>query len=140
MLRTRDDLLRNRRWATSGYENPYYQFLSLIIAARDREALAAPLQWNVLTPFAKEERDPGFAIGEMNWGLGSVLGRDLPYEYQPEGSINFTTAEKPVILIYLQPPAATQPFVTQVVEMTLVIESWALYTIEDGHGSFKYAN
>jgi hypothetical protein len=139
-LRTRDDLIRGRRWSTSGYNNPYYQYVSLLIAARDREVLSTPLIWNVLTPFAKEERSPGFAVGEMNWDLGAVDAREAPHEYCPEGSINFSTAEKPVILIYLRTPNASQTFKTEVVEMTLVIESWTLFEIEDGRGALLYGN
>jgi len=139
-LRTRDDLDRGRRWATSGYNNPYYSQLSLLIAARDRESLQTPLIWNTLVPFSKETRDPGFALGEMNWDLGDVSGRETNHEYVPEGSINFSTADKPVILIYLRLPNADQSFTTKVVEMTLVVESWCLYTIEDDRGFLRYSN
>ena len=137
-LRTKDDLVRGRRWATSSSGSPYYQYMSLLIAARDRESLQTPLIWNVLSPFGKEERDPGFAIGEMNWDIGAYTGRPCPNEPVPEGSLNFSTAEKPVVLIYLRAPSLTQAFDTQVVEMTTVIESWALYTIVGGRGAFKY--
>jgi hypothetical protein len=140
-LRTKDDLMRGRRWSTSVATpidtNPYYQSLSLVIAARDRESLQVPLIWNTLTPYAKEERSPGYTLGIMNWDLGAVPGQEPLYT--PEGTINFSTAEKPVILIYLRGP--TQPLVkSDVVEMTLVIESWSLYIIEDGRGFMKYSN
>jgi hypothetical protein len=137
IFRLRDDLQRGRRWATSGYNNPYYQNVSLLIAARDRETLSGPPIWNTLVPFAKEDRDPGFSIGEMNWDLGAGLPTD---ERVPEGSINFSTAEKPVIYFQLRPPNDDQAFLTKVVEATVVIESWTLYTIEDGRGYFKFSN
>lgn len=140
MLRTRDDLQRGRRWATSGAENPYYSALSLLIAGRDREALWDPIVWGTLTPFAKEERDPGFALGTMNWGLGAVAGRPVPSEPVPEGSVNFSTAEKPVVQIQLRAPNADQPFDTKRVDMTAVLESWSLYTVEGGRGALKYGN
>ena len=111
--------------------------MSLLIAGRDRESLQTPLIWNTLVPFSKEEKDPGFSIGEMNWDLGNTIRSKEPV---PEGSINFSTAEKPVFLIYLQSPNATQTFSTQVVEMTLVIESWCLYTVEDQRGFLRYSN
>jgi len=136
-FRTRDDLQRGRRWATSSYKNPYYQDVTFLIAARDRESLAGPAIWNTLVPFAKEDRDPGFAIGEMNWDLGASLPMD---ERVPEGSINFSTAEKPVFYFHVRPPNLDQPFLTQVVEVMVVIESWALYTINNGRGYFKFSN
>jgi hypothetical protein len=136
-FRTRDDLQRGRRWATSSYQNPYYQDVTFLIAARDRESLAGPLIWNTLVPFAKEDRDPGFAIGEMNWDLGA----SLPIEERvPEGSINFSTAEKPVFFFHIRPPNLNQAFLTKVVEAMVVIESWALYTVEGGRGYFKFSN
>jgi len=136
-LRTRDDLKRNRRWATASPEgNPYYTSLSLIIAGRDRESLFTPLVWGSLVPFSKEERDPGFSIGEMNWDLDTGQKRlDVP-----QGSINFTTADKPNILINLRSPDAGQPFVTQVVEMTTIVETWTMFLIEGGRGYLKYSN
>lgn len=136
-FRTRDDLQRGRRWATSAYNNPYYQTMTFLIAARDRESSATPAIWNTLVPFAKEDRDPGFAIGEMNWDLGATPPTE---ERVPEGSINFSTAEKPVIYFQIRPPNLDQPFLTKVVEATVVIESWTLYTIEDGRGYFKFSN
>jgi hypothetical protein len=76
----------------------------------------------------------------MNWDLNSAPGHDAYYERVPEGSINFSTAEKPVVLISLQPPNADQLFASQVVEMTLVIESWCLYAVEQGRGFLRYSN
>ena len=111
--------------------------MSLLIAGRDRESLQAPLIWNTLVPFSKEEKDPGFSIGEMNWDLGNTIRSQEPV---PEGSINFSTAEKPVFLISLQAPNASQTFQTQVVEMTLVVESWCLYTVEEQRGFLRYSN
>ena len=75
----------------------------------------------------------------MNWDLGDVPGRRGDHEAVPEGSINFTTAEKPVFLIFLRPPSTSQIFDTRVVEMTLVVESWTLYKIEKGRGLLRYS-
>jgi hypothetical protein len=136
-LRTRDDLRRNRRWATSSpTNNPYYTSLSLIIAGRDRESTFDAQIWDTLVPFSKEERDPGFSIGEMNWDL-DVISKRLDV---PQGSINFTTATKPNILINLRNPDTGQTFDTKVVEMTAVIESWTLFCIERGRGFTRFTN
>ena len=136
-LRTKDDLQRGRRWATSNAGNTYYSQMSLLIAGRDRESLQSPLIWNTLVPFSKEGRDPGFSLGEMNWDLGNSI---TPLEPVPEGTINFSTAEKPVFLIFLQTPNTGQTFTTKVVEMTLVVESWCLYTAENQRGFLRYSN
>jgi hypothetical protein len=136
-LRTKDDLQRGRRWATSNAGNTYYSQMSFLIAGRDRESLQTPLIWNALIPFSKEERDPGFSIGEMNWDLGNSIRSGEPV---PEGTINFSTAEKPIILITLQAPNTTQSFSTKLVEMILVVESWCLYTVEEQRGFLRYSN
>jgi hypothetical protein len=135
-LRTKDNLQRGRRWATSNAGNSYYDQFALLIAGRDRESLQTPKVWDTLVHFAKETKDPGFSLGEMNWDLGDVPGR-YNHEQVPEGTINFSTAEKPVFQIYLALPTGT--FTTQVVEMTLVVESWCLYTVEEQRGFYRYS-
>lgn len=137
-LRTRDNLQRNRRWATSSSsQNPYYRSATFLIAGRDREAAAAPILWNTLVPFAKEERDPGFSIAEMNWDLGTGLAEK---ERVPEGSINFSTAEKPVLSIFMRSPDIGDLFTTKTLELTVVVDSWVLYTIEDDRGFTAFSN
>jgi hypothetical protein len=73
----------------------------------------------------------------MNWDLGNSIRSGEPV---PEGTINFSTAEKPIILITLQGPNAAQSFTTKVVEMILVVESWCLYTVEEQRGFLRYSN
>lgn len=133
-LRTRDDLERGRRWATGSPDNPYYQTVSLIIAARDRETAWTHRVWKTLTHFAKEERDPGFELGEMNWDLGAIEGLRAPVARGPEGSINFSTAIRPTLQLTLKRP---DTFATEVVEITAVVDSWAIYTIGEQRGLFK---
>jgi len=111
-----------------------------LIAGRDREAAAAPILWNTLVPFTKEERDPGFAIGEMNWDLGDGIGREAPRLAVAEGSINFSTAEKPAFRIFMRTPDVDDPFTTKTLELTLVVNSWSLYTIEDNRGYIMFSN
>ena len=139
-IRTWDNLYRNRRWATSDERNPYYGSATFLIAGRDREAAAAPILWNTLVPFAKEERDPGFSLGEMNWDLGPGTGRTAPHIPVPEGSINFSTAEKPAFSIFLRYPNIASIFDTKTVELNLVVNSWVLYTIEDNRGFVAFSN
>jgi len=139
-IRTWDNLHRNRRWATSDERNPYYGSATFLIAGRDREAAAAPILWNTLVPFAKEERDPGFSLGEMNWDLGPGTGRAAPHIAVPEGSINFSTAEKPAFSIFLRYPNLTSTFDTKTVELNVVVNTWVVYTIEDNRGFIAFSN
>ena len=138
-MRSQEDLMAGRRWAfspdISGGE--YYTAESLIIAGRDRETLFTPFVWNTLTHHAKEERDPGAGIGEMSWDLGDVRdpARRAPFfQRQPEGSVNFTTADRPTLYTSL----AAVP--SQNTEMTAIVDTWAMYTIENDRGVLKYGN
>jgi hypothetical protein len=136
-MRTTDDLQKGRRWATSGYKNPYWNQLSLIIAARDRETLWGPLVWNTLVPFSKEDRDPGFAIGEMNWDLGNGIGAP-PIGQTPMGSVNFTTALRPTLLVSLRKPNADQIWGSKTMDFLTIVESWGQFVTDEGRGFLKY--
>lgn len=132
-IRSQQDLRAGRRWKlTAAGDQEYYTNESLIIAGRDRETLFTPFVWNTLTHHAKEDRDPGAGIGEMSWDLGDVKGRQMPR--QPEGSVNFTTADRPTLYTSL----ANAP--GSITEMTAVVDTWALYMIENNRGFLKYGN
>jgi len=141
-FRSQNDLRTGRRWAfaadISGGE--YYNNQSLIIASRDRETLFTPFVWNLLAHHAKEDRDPGAGIGEMNWDLGDIRGRRAPWERQPEGTVNFTTADRPTLYTSLSAVANDTVLAAPSTEMTAVVDSWALYTIEKDRGVLKYGN
>ena len=141
-FRSQNDLRTNRRWRyspdISGGE--YYTAQSLIIASRDRETFLSSLIWNVMLHHAKEDRDPGAGIGEMNWDLGDILGRRAPWDRQPEGTVNFTTADRPTLYTSL----SAIPFDTLLggpsSEMIAIVDTWGLYSIENDRGVLKYGN
>jgi hypothetical protein len=140
-VRSHDDLRAGRRWkvAASNPSQEYYTNQSLIIAGRDRETLMSPFIWNELTYHAKEDRDPGHGFGEMNWDMGSVVGRRAPfYERQPEGSINFTTADRPTLYTELASIPPDSILGKPSAEMTAVVDAWSIYSIENERGSLKY--
>ena len=141
-FRTHNDLRTNRRWRfspdISGGE--YYSNQSLIIASRDRETLLTPSVWNVLTNLAKEDRDPGAGIGEMNWDLGDIRGRRAPWERQPEGVVNFTTADRPTLYTSLSLVENDTILAGPSTEMTAVVDAWGIYNIENDRGVLKYGN
>ena len=135
-IRSRQDLRAGRRWKFTGTgAQEYYANESLIIAGRDRETLFSPFIWNTLTHHAKEDRDCGAGIGEMSWDLGNIYGRRAPfYDKQPEGSVNFTTADRPTLYTSLADAAGSNT------EMTAIVDTWVLYVIENNRGYLKYGN
>ena len=139
--RSHDDLRAGRRWkvAATNASEDYYTNQSLVIAGRDRETLMSPFIWNELTHHAKEDRDPGRGISEMNWDMGTVIGRRPPfYDKQPEGSVNFTTADRPTLYTELAAIPPDSVLGKPAAEMTAVVDAWSLYTIEKERGVLKY--
>lgn len=137
-LRQKSDLQKNKLWKISSdvSNNEYYNNISLLIASRDRESLFPPLVWNTLSQHVKEDRYSGTGLGIMSWDLGEQKGRRAPYTRQPEGSVNFSTADRPTLYIELQQIAGSN----RNTEMRLIVDTWASYETEDRRGNLKYAN
>ena len=133
-FRSLNDLRAGRRYAFTDAGKEYYARQSLIIAGRDREPLATPLLWNTIMNHAKESRDPGPGLGEMNWDLG------CGYSEQPEGSVNFGTADRPTLYTELAPTTADLLTGQPSTEMTAIVDSWAIFTTEGGRAALKYGN
>jgi hypothetical protein len=131
-FRKRDDLMANRYDALvdlSGAE--YYNSVSLVIAGRERESAWGPMVWNHLVAHAKEDCDPGPGLGVMNWDLPAG---QVPTRHEPEGSINFTTADRPTFLIDLSAAGAAG---SQYVEMSAIVDTWTLFTADSGRGALN---
>lgn len=120
--------------------NEYYNNVSLIIAGRDRETLFPPLVWNKLQNLAKEDRDPGSGLGIMNWDLGDVRGRQAPYARQPEGSVNFSTADRPNLYFDLANISNDLVSGEKQAQLKAIVDTWGFYEIQKGRGGLRYAN
>jgi hypothetical protein len=143
-FRSAKDIAANRLWKISrdlsGGASPpqgeYYNQMKLVIAGRDRETLFSPLVWHRLVDLGKEERDPGLNFADMNWTLGDIVGRRPPFPRQPEGSINFTTADRPTLYVELADIVNGE----KSSEMRVIVDSWACYLTENLRGSLLFAN
>jgi len=137
-MRQKSDININKLWKiTSDLTNKeYYNNISLLIASRDRETSFPPFIWNILTQHSKEDRYSGEGLGIMNWDLGEQRGKVANAIHQPEGSVNFSTADKPNIVVDLQNISGTD----RNTEMLLIVDAWAIYQIEKGRGRLKYSN
>lgn len=140
--RSQNDLRANRRWKFTNdiSGNEYYVSQSLIIASRDRETSFSPYVWSILTHHAKEDRDPGYGIGEMSWDLGDIRGRRAPWDRQPEGAINFTVADRPTLYTSLSSAPNDTLLGAPSTETTAIVDTWAVYSIDADRGVLKYAN
>jgi hypothetical protein len=131
-FRTETALQANQRWS---YTSNAYTALALIIAGRDRETSWSSLVWHELVQHAKEERDSGYSLSFMNWSLGDLVGRNAPFARQLEGSINFTTADRPTLLITLAAlPGTPNTF------LDVYVETWAALEFEEGRSALLFGN
>jgi hypothetical protein len=118
----------------------FYTGLKLVIAGQDRESLWEQFIWQDLEALVKDERDNGLGIGEMRWNYGSTIDRDVPAPRQPEGSINFTTADRPTLHIQLTNVPVTKCLGQRSAELRVFIESWNVYEMQQGRGRLLFAS
>lgn len=106
----------------------FWSSLRLLVAGQDRETNWTPMVWRNIVQHAKANRTlPEVQeIGLIDWTLGDVHERRLPYNEVPEGTLNFTTADRPTFLINLNPTPGNKS------EMRAVVESWAMLIVENG--------
>lgn len=114
----------------------FYNNMKLIIAGRDRETLFSPMVWNKLVKHAKEERDSGLPFAIMNWSLGDVRSRRQPFARQPDGTVNFTTADRPTLYIELN------DIVVGAKNSVLhaIVETWATMVTEKFRATLWFSN
>jgi hypothetical protein len=138
-FRSATALLANQRWKytvgeTTDETDTFYNQFSLILAGRDREIFWTPLVWRYLEQHAKEERDSGYNLSFMNWTLGDIRGRIAPFPRQLEGTLNWTSAIRPTLLIDLKDIVLQNSF------LDVYIQGWAALEFEDGRASMLFGN
>ena len=133
------DLRANRLWKlqSDSATGDYYSGLKLLIAGRDRTQFWDSLIWNNLDNHAKEERDSGMRLATINFGYGEKKGVRAPaYNRQPDGTINFSTADKPTLFMQLTDIVNG----TKRSELRVIVETWAVFSVSDGRGGLKFGN
>lgn len=133
------DLRANRLWKlqSDSATGEYYSGLKLLIAGRDRTQFWDPLVWNSLDNHAKEERDSGMRIATIHFGYGEKKGVRAPsYNRQPDGTINFSTADKPTLFMQLTDIVNG----TKRSELRVIVETWAVFSVSGGRGGLKFGN
>jgi hypothetical protein len=135
-FRSKAAIQRNQLWnisnGTSGGQ--FYNNMKLIIAGKDRETLYSPLVWDKLVKHAKEERDSGLPFAIMNWTVGDVRSRRQPFARQPEGSVNFTTADRPTLYIELNDVIGKNTVLHS------IVETWGCMVTENYRATLWFGN
>jgi hypothetical protein len=119
-FRSVEDIQANRLWKVS----LTFSRLGLTIAGRSREASWSPSVWRDVTNYAKEEIDSKREIYTMNWGIGCVSPQKYEFR-QADGSINFTTADRPTLYMTLAGGGPT--------ELRVFVDGWGAF-LTDGKG------
>jgi hypothetical protein len=114
--------------------------MKLVIAGRDREHLLEPFVWDKINSFCKDEKATGLNIGEMKWSLGERYGTVYPSERQPEGTVNFTTADRPTLYIELTNININPIMLQRKSEMRVYTEGWAIYEFREGRCRMLFSN
>lgn len=133
-FRNSADLLANRLWKIDSQGSSYYNSVSLLIAGRTREDPQKAQVWRDVVCHAKEDLDSGLELSSMNWTLGDAVSRRPLDTKQPEGAINFTTADRPTFYIDLARPNSLST------ELRVIVEGWALYQTDAGRGELFQLN
>jgi hypothetical protein len=129
--------------AAQPYTNPYGEFyydLKMNIAGKEREDLHEPYVWNTINSYAKEEKGTQMHIGCMKWSIGEQYGTVYPAPRQPEGTVNFTTADRPTMYIELANVRINTTLGQRKAEMRAYTEGWNVYVVEGGRGRLMFAN
>ena len=136
-FRSYDAIRANQLWRVDNSGGEFYEMMKLVIAGKDRETLFSPLVWNDIVTHAKAEKDPGIRLAIMDWTVGDIQGRRSPFPRQPDGSINFTTADRPSLYIELSPILGGT---SQNTVLHSIVETWAAMLIEKYRATMLFGN
>jgi hypothetical protein len=129
--------------ATNPYTIPlgaFFYVMKLVIAGRDRENVHEPLVWEELSQLVKDEKASGLGIGEMKWTTGATYGTIYPAPRQPEGTVNFTTADRPTLYLELANINVNPLLAQRKSEFRVFTEGWDVYDVREGRGRLLFAN
>jgi hypothetical protein len=118
----------------------FFYVMKLIIAGRDRENLHEPFVWQNISQLAKDEKANGQQIGEMKWSTGDNFGTIYPAPRQPEGTVNFTTADRPTLYLELANIRSNPLIAQRKSEFRVFIEGWNVYDVREGRGRLLFAS
>ena len=121
--------------AGAGYYN-----MKLVIAGKDRENLHEPLLWQNISQLVKDEKGSGLQIGEMKWTTGANYGVIYPAPRQPEGTVNFTTADRPTLYLELANIRKNNLLRQRRAEFRVFTEAWNVYEVHEGRGRLMFSS
>lgn len=118
----------------------FYYRMKLMIAGREREHAHEPYLWQDVNALLKGRRSAQ-GIGSMDWSLSNDY-RDKKDWRQPEGTVNFSTADRPTLSVELaniRPTPVNGGGNQRLAEWRVFTEGWCVYEVKDGRGRMMFA-
>ena len=122
------------------YPGAFYYAIKLVIAGKDRENLHESFLWQEINQLVKDEKASGLGIGEVKWSSGENYGTVYPAPRQPEGTVNFTTADRPTLYLELTNVVKNLVRNQRKSEFRVFTEGWDVYDVREGRGRLLFAN
>lgn len=122
------------------YPRGFFYSMKLVIAGRDRENLHEPFVWQDICQLVKDEKANGLGIGEMKWSTGDNYGTIYPAPRQPEGTVNFTTADRPTLYLELANINGSAVSGKRNSEFRVFTEGWNVYDVREGRGRLLFGS
>lgn len=117
----------------------FYYRMKLLIAGREREHSYEPFLWQDLNGLMKSQRS-AYGISSMNWSLSNDYRNKYEWR-QPEGTVNFSTADRPTLSMDLAPIRPNPEKGDQrIAEWRVFTEGWCAYEVKEGRGRMMFAS
>ena len=131
---------RSAQWFRGGQmwrsgANDFYNNIGFLTAGTDREYVWPSLILREATGFIKDRR---FANGREQSELRWSLPEGDSYQRQPTGTVNFTTAYRPTLIIDLKNVPVDPECGGRLTFLQVCGEGWGVYEIKEGRGRLMF--
>ncbi len=115
--------------------NDFYNSIGFLTAGTDREYVWPSLVWREINGLVKDRR---FANGRLQSELRWSLPEGESYQRQPTGTVNFTTAYRPTLIIDLKNVPVDPECGGRLTYLQVCGEGWGVYEIKEGRGRLMF--
>jgi hypothetical protein len=118
----------------------YYNYLELLIAAKEREKQWDTNLWEHISPFTKAEKTPGLPISWISFTKGPGYGYKAPEQRRPSGTVNMTSADRPTLWLDIIDTLPSTTNKQKRVTMRAISIGWGIYNIDKQRGVLLFGN
>ncbi len=132
---------RSKQWFSNGQlwriggGTDFYNSVGFLVAGTDREYDWSSSVLHTINGLVKDDRFMSLRDqSELRWSIPEGVGPNR----QPTGTVNFTTASRPTLVVDLKNVAADPCDNQRTTFMQVVGEAWGTYEIKDGKGRLMF--